>query len=198
MRGFTTRIWRCGKKCDDSSVSIIKKINFRFFGIAFSRKQKFYWDEILPLALPLSMFLFGNSTLNWSNLMRIFILWNYLIIGGSFLNGVIAVNAGHHGPKIVHEGDEFKELDFGVYQLSATVDRIEAKSNLFTTLALFGDHVLHHMFPSLDHSLLPQLRSTFIETCVDFKEELSEITLLDALIAQFQQLSRTEVIKLGY
>lgn len=162
-----------------------------------SDKQKFNFDELLPLALPLSMFFLGDSTFAWSNLQRIFIIWNCIILLGSFLYCVVAFNAGHHGPTIVHEGDEFKGLDFGIYQLGATVDRIEAKSNLFMTLTHFGDHMLHHMFPSLDHSLLPQLSETFIETCNDFKEELREFTLLEAMLGQFQQLSRTKTIQLN-
>ena len=109
---------------------------------------------------------------------------------------LMALSAGHHNPTNVHEGDEFKSLDYGLYQLRCTIDRAEAKSNLFMTLTHFGDHLLHHLFPSLDHSLLPQLKDTFIETCTEFKEEITECTMLDALIGQFKQLSRTETIKL--
>lgn len=123
-------------------------------------------------------------------------MWNGIILTGSFFYSVVAVNAGHHGPTIVHEGDEFKGLDFGIYQLGTTIDRVEAKAGLFMTLTHFGDHMLHHMFPSLDHAILPHLRETFIETLIDFKEELREFTFFDALIAQFQQLKRTEIIKL--
>lgn len=51
------------------------------------------------------------------------------------------------------------------------------------------------MFPSLDHSLLPQLESTLLETCEEFKEQLKEFTIIEAVIAQFQQLSRRKTIK---
>lgn len=115
---------------------------------------------------------------------------------GSFLYSVVAVNAGHHGPKNVHEGDEFKALDYGIYQLSATIERIEASKNLFVSLTHFGDHVLHHLFPSLDHSVLPHLRETLIDTCIEFEVELRENSLLDAFVGQLQQLGRTETFEL--
>lgn len=149
------------------------------------------------LLIPLSMFVFGNSSLKFHNLATIFLLWNGMIIVGSFLYSLMALAAGHHNTANVHEGDEFKSLDYGMYQLRCTVDRIEARSNLFMTLTHFGDHMLHHLFPSLDHSLLPQLKDTLIETCKDFKEELPECTMLDAFISQFQQLSRTDPIRLN-
>lgn len=148
------------------------------------------------LLIPLSMFLFGNSAFEWHNIASIFILWNCMIIVGSFLYSLMALSAGHHNPTNVHEGDEFKSLDYGLYQLRCTVDRIEAKSNLFMTLTHFGDHLLHHLFPSLDHSLLPQLKECLVETCNDFNEELTECTMLDGLVGQLKQLSRTETIKL--
>lgn len=169
----------------------------RWFGHIYEKRQRILWEELIPLLLPLSMFLFGDIPFTWSNVKRIFLIWQYIILGASFLFNIIAVNAGHHGPSIVHEGDEFKSLDYGIYQLGATAERIETKSNLFMTLTHFGDHVLHHMFPSLDHSLLPQLNEIFVETCIDFKEEIKFCTMLEALIWQFQQLSRTETIKLN-
>lgn len=154
------------------------------------------WEELIPLLLPLAMLMFGGLAFNWSNVKEIFIMWNYIIMGASLLNNIVAVNAGHHIPTNVHEGDEFKALDYGIYQLSATLERSEAKSNLFMSLTHFGEHILHHMFPSLDHALLPQFRELFIDTCNDFKEELRECSLLGALVGQFQQLKRTEVIRL--
>lgn len=143
------------------------------------------------------MFAFGNSSLTWSNFATIFVVWNCIIIVGSFVYSVIALSTGHHDPKNVHEGDEFKSLDYGLYQMATTIERVEANSNLFTSLAYFGDHILHHFFPSLDHAILPELQETLVETCKEFQEELREYSMLDAIIGQFQQLSRSETIKLS-
>lgn len=109
----------------------------------------------------------------------------------------MAINAGHHGPRNVHEGDEFKSLDYGIYQLATTIDRVEVtNSNLFLSLTHFGNHILHHLFPALDHALLPQFRELALETCLDFQEELRECKLLEAFVDQIAQQSRTETIKL--
>ena len=143
------------------------------------------------------MFLCGKLPFSLQTLIKVLIVWNVIILTASLMFTTFALNVGHHGPESVHEGDEFKELDFGIYQLATTIDRREVKTNLITTLTYFGDHVLHHMFPSLDHSLLPHLKQTFIETCTEFQEEFRECSLLEAFIGQFQQLSRTETIKLN-
>lgn len=115
---------------------------------------------------------------------------------GSFLYSLMAVNAGHHGYSIVHEGDEFKSLDFGIYQMAATVDRKEANYSVPVSITHFGDHTLHHLFPSLDHALLPQLREILYETCKEFDLELRKWTLLHAAVEQFKQLARTKVTTL--
>ena len=53
------------------------------------------------------------------------------------------------------------------------------------------------MFPSLDHGLLPQLKDTLIETCKDFDVEMRKQNFYEALVGQFQQLGRTEIVKLN-
>lgn len=142
------------------------------------------------------MLLFDARPITFLNILITFVIWNVIVLTGSFLYSVVAVNAGHHGPTIVHEGDEFKSLDYGIYQLSATIERGESNSNLFMSLTHFGDHMLHHMFPSLDHSVLPHLRETLIETCREFEGEFRKYSMLDAVVGQFQQLGRTESFKL--
>ena len=52
------------------------------------------------------------------------------------------------------------------------------------------------MFPSLDHGLLPQLKETFLETCKDFEIEMRQHLFYECLIAQYQQLGRTQTLKL--
>ena len=162
-------------------------------------KERLHWEELLALLLPLAMFLFGNMTLTWDNIISIVIIWNVILLAASFVYNLVGINAGHHLSKqSVHEGDEFKSLDYGIYQVAATIDRTGAKSNLFFTLTFFGDHVLHHLFPSLDHSLLPQIRETVFETCQEFETEIRECTMLEALVGQFKQLGRIEPVKLKF
>ena len=33
---------------------------------------------------------------------------------------------------------------------------------------MYGNHILHHLFPTLDHGLLDSIRPVFEDTCRDF------------------------------
>ena len=59
--------------------------------------------------------------------------------------------AAHHDNEVWHDGDiPYPSNDFGICQLEAVKDRIEIKGNLFLNLTNFGDHGLHHLFPTVD------------------------------------------------
>lgn len=160
-----------------------------------SRLQKLYWDELVPFSLPLAMFLLGKRNSTFSNILDVLVVWTLIIMAGSTFFNVHAAVSSHHAPSRLHEGDEFKSLDFGIYQLGATFDRHESNSNLFMTLAHFGLHSLHHMFPSLDHALLPQLQETFEKTCIEFEVETKKFSFLYGFVGHFQQLARTKTRK---
>jgi fatty acid desaturase len=162
----------------------------------YSETKVLYWDELLELIVPALMFIFSGKPLSISTLMETIICW-FLILGANgFFYAVNSLNTGHHSPTLVHEGDEFKSLDFGLYQLATTVDRIEPNLNLFMSLAFFGDHSLHHLFPVLDHAILPYLQEEFLETCMEFKIELRAFTLFESIVEQYKQLLRTETTRL--
>jgi hypothetical protein len=116
---------------------------------------------------------------------------------GSFLYTSFAVNNGHHGPDIIHEGDEFESRDFGIFQVKAIVDRQEMDGNVFTVLGYYGLHALHHLFPTLDHAVLPALVEDFNETCKEFSVEFKKTTILNAMGRQFDQLARSQPKRLN-
>lgn len=74
------------------------------------------------------------------------------------------------------------------------MDRSDLKGSLFLTLTHFGDHALHHLFPTIDHALLPELYPTFYETCEEFQTVLSEGPWYEHIIGQHKQLARIETI----
>ena len=76
--------------------------------------------------------------------------------------------------------------------MGVTIDRVDAKLSQFLVLTNFGDHVLHHFFPTLDHGLLPQLYDVFRETCIEFDIELREKPWHQLIAGQFQQLAKTK------
>lgn len=66
------------------------------------------------------------------------------------------------------------------------------RGNLFFTLTNFGDHCLHHLFPTVDHALLPDLAKIVLSTCKEFEMEFRSKPWWKMFIGQFEQLLRTE------
>lgn len=142
------------------------------------------------------MLLFGNQPLTLAGVGVIYGTWGFIVIPGEFLFTFVFINRGHHGTTQVHQNDEVKSFDFGEFQLSATTDRTEANHNTFTSLAYFGDQILHQLFPTLDHALLPQLKETLVRTSKEFDIKLPvETTMAKATIEQFKQLFRSEMMR---
>lgn len=174
---------------------------FRQQGNIWAKDKVIFWDEIVGFLLPVVMITFGKEPVTWAYLFKIYTYWAYITVLAQFLFVIVHFNRGHHGTEQIHQNDGIKSLDFGEFQLSTTVDRVEANYNTFTTLAYSGEQVLHHLFPALDAAILPQLKTTFLETCKEFKvRPHPETTMLKAAIGQFRQLSRSNsnVVKSCY
>lgn len=128
-----------------------------------------------------------------STCLSVFGRWLTILLWASFLFGVIGLNAAHHGPSIYHDGDAVRQdLDWGLYQLDATIDRNDIKGSQFLVLTHFGEHILHHLFPTIDHGLLPQLYPVLWQTLDDFQEQLYQYPLIQHILQQNIQLLRTQ------
>lgn len=120
-------------------------------------------EDFFGVILPAAMYLFSGQSLT-----TIAYWWFVLILMSSFYFSVVSLSVHHH-PHIFHDGDAVgEERDWGLLQLDAVVDRPDIKSNKFLVLTHFGDHILHHLFPTLDHELLPELLPVVEETCREF------------------------------
>ncbi|XP_037817581.1 cytochrome b5-related protein [Lucilia sericata] len=151
-------------------------------------KNELLWHDVIGFSLPLLMLICSNSSLT-----NVLLHWSRIIAIGSFLFGLIGLNAAHHTPTIYHDGDaNRKDRDWGLYQLDTVIDRGDIKGSQFMVLTHFGEHALHHLFPTLDHGVLPQLYPVFRKTLEEFKEELRECTFLEHIIGQNKQLLRTK------
>lgn len=84
--------------------------------------------------------------------------------------------------------DEY--IDFGIHQLDTIVERIDYAGNHFKSITRFGDHALHHLFPTLDHAELKYLYPTLIEHCEKFEAHLRTNTFYEALLSSSKQLIR--------
>lgn len=136
------------------------------------------------------MLLVAGSEATW---LPVIGRWLGIILWASFLFGVIGLNAAHHGPYIYHDGDALRQdLDWGLYQLDATIDRNDIKGSQFMVLTHFGEHILHHLFPTIDHGLLPQLYPLLWQTLHEFHEQLYQYPLLQHILQQNLQLLRTQ------
>lgn len=138
------------------------------------------------------MFTFGNS-----NVWTVLKMWIFIVMLASVAYGFVGLSAGHHHTLVFHDGDTMKSMDFGVYQLAATIDRNDVKDSLFLTLTSFGHHILHHFFPTLDHAVLPQLQEIFVNTCKEFEADFRELPWWELIAGQFKQLTRTEAIEIS-
>jgi fatty acid desaturase len=168
----------------------------RVQGYFCSNDKVFYWDELIILTLPAAMFLFGSHPLTLSGLATVYGTWGFVVIPAEFMFALIFINRGHHGTEQAHQNDELKSLDFGEFQIATTLNRKEANRNTFLSLSFFGDQVLHHLFPTLDGSILPQLRETLEKTCKEFDIKLpKETTILKASFEQFKQLFRSNAMR---
>ncbi|XP_039952268.1 cytochrome b5-related protein isoform X2 [Bactrocera neohumeralis] len=146
-----------------------------------------YWHDILSLSIPLTIFLFSDLSLLLS--LR---QWVFITMIASFAFCVIGLNAAHHDPEIYHEGDAAREdRDWGLFQVDTIIDRGDLKGSQFLVLTHFGDHILHHLFPTLDHGILPQLYPVLYETLDQFKGKLRECNHLEHMLGQHMQLLRT-------
>lgn len=169
---------------------------YRICGYFWAKDKVFYWDELILLGIPLSMIIFGKEAITWSLIVGVYVRWTQIVFAANFFFGCFYYNRGHHGSDQIHQGDEIKSLDFGEFQLAATVDRREANFNTFTILAYSGEQVLHHLFPSLDSAILPQLKETLQKTCKEFDIDLKpETTMLKEAFGQIKQLYRSEIIR---
>jgi len=159
----------------------------RLFITLTTKQQLFYWEDIvIPSSVPFCMFIFGQS-----DPYNVFKLWLFILWAGGMSFAAIGLNAAHHHPEIVHEGDAHNPtLDWGIFQLDTVMDRTEIQGILLT-LTHFGDHALHHLFPTIDHVHLPELTDILLETCEEFEAQCRTCRWWELIKGQFAQLRRT-------
>lgn len=148
-----------------------------------------YWHDLLAFTLP--AFLYLTTSVGLGSAIA---SWAIILIVASFLFGFIGLTAAHHDPRIFHDGDARRlDLDWGLYQLDSIIDRGDIKWSDLLVLTHFGEHALHHLFPTLDHGVLKQLYPELRETLKGFRSELREMNHWGHIKGQTKQLLRTTV-----
>ncbi|XP_059052813.1 cytochrome b5-related protein-like [Achroia grisella] len=146
------------------------------------------WAHIIPLMLPTWMWLASGAPFT-----SVLPIWVATLMISSFYFTVYGLTAGHHAHTNFFDGDipRSKTLDWGIHQLDTVIDNDDHKSH-FTSLTRFGNHALHHLFPTLDHAELIYLYPTLFEHCEKFKLELRKNSFYEALISHSKQLWRKQ------
>lgn len=90
--------------------------------------------------------------------------------------------------KIIYRHSE--NLDWGAYQLDTMIDREDLRGNHFLVVTNFGDHILHHLFPTLDHGYLKDLYPILYDTVNEFSLEARSEPWSALIKGQHQQLAR--------
>lgn len=134
------------------------------------------------------MLLLGNA-----NILIVLRVWLEIILLGSFLFGLIGLNAGHHHPDILHDGDKLRDdLDWGIYSMDTIMDNTDLRKSHFLALTHFGHHALHHLFPTIDHGILEELYPVLFDTMKEFEIELGAYPWYHHIYGQLRQLARIE------
>ncbi|CAG9826094.1 unnamed protein product [Diabrotica balteata] len=148
------------------------------------------YTDLTYLILPAFMALTGGATIT-----QTLIIWAFIMLMGSFVFTLIGLHAAHHHPDVFHDGDTPRSLetyDWGLSQLDAVMERKEITGSDFLVLTSFGDHCMHHLFPTLDHSLLKHLYPTFERVLKQFNENVRLVSQAEAFSGTFQQLMKVE------
>merc|ERR1712142_395054 len=144
-------------------------------------------DLLVENLLPVLQFLLLLTYNNFSTSVSV---WLLLHCTSGFWLIVTSVTTTHHHPELYHAGDIPREdTDWGLHQID-TVRDVEKKS-LAVVLTTFGDHLLHHLFPSVDHSQLAQLYPALYETCKEFEEVYAFKFVPEMLLGMHERIANT-------
>ncbi|CAG5077289.1 Oidioi.mRNA.OKI2018_I69.PAR.g8674.t1.cds [Oikopleura dioica] len=107
-------------------------------------------------------------------------LWFFFVFHGtlSFTFAFLSLPGIHHHSSNFYEGHQGrKDTDWGLLQVDTIVDRwLTSSDNTSHSIAVsaFGDHTLHHLFPTVDGSILqhfiPAYRITLAEFNINYKQ----------------------------
>ncbi|XP_022825340.1 cytochrome b5-related protein-like [Spodoptera litura] len=152
-------------------------------------KSHYRWHDAIGLLLPLWMAITSGAPF-----LDVISMWLWINCSGSLIFFSIAVNAAHHHPDAIKDGDQpaSETPDWGMHQVEALLDRKDVNGNVFAVMTLFGDHCLHHMFPTLDHSVLKYMHPLFIDLCEKYQANYRVSTQFKLVLGQIKETMRTE------
>ncbi|KAM3967180.1 cytochrome b5-related protein [Aphomia sociella] len=163
-------------------LSFSKKFALNFLRKDFF-KNHYRWHDMIGLVLPVWMWIISGASIYDTLTM-----WLCINLTGSFLFYTIGTNAAHHHSALFHDGDELREptRDWGLHEVESVIDRTDINGSLFKVMTFFGDHTLHHLFPTLDHELLPYFYPALLENVEKFKVKFRLTTQFSLFMEQIK------------
>ncbi|XP_025833687.1 cytochrome b5-related protein-like [Agrilus planipennis] len=168
-------------------IGVIKRI---LIFLVLKRTSHFGFHDLVSFFPLLVMYVLGEQPF-WIA----FKMWFTATLVASLYFNLIGFTAAHHHPKIFHDGDKPRPeipFDWGLGQLDAVMDRFEIDGSHFLILTNFGNHALHHFFPTLDHGQLKYLEPVFQETLKEFNIKLRKTTIPTLMLGMFKQITNAD------
>jgi len=144
-------------------IEYIRKVILILVGV-----ERLHPENLLPIAELIVMWISNG------NLYSSIKYWSIIHICSSMWMVLLSQISTHRHPGLYHPGDLPSKatvkngLDWGVYQLDTGYDVTGKSDNFLWKVTTFGDHRLHHLFPTVDHSKLCYLYPILEETCKEF------------------------------
>jgi len=165
-------------------IFFIKNLLFITIGIQEFRKEYF-----IPLIQVFVLYCFRHS------ISESLLLFGIMHCVNSYLL-VLTSWAVHHHDLCWHDGDSYdSDKDYGRHILKSTRDH--SYSNMYINFLLWAglnDHVLHHMFPVIDHSRYNEIRPELVETCREFGLEFGVYNFYDLFLGVLRRLIQSGTV----
>ncbi|KAI9005561.1 hypothetical protein DFJ74DRAFT_773841 [Hyaloraphidium curvatum] len=171
-------------------------------GMLMGKVKPRSWQSLLTYATWAAMIAIrmrSPGANGWKGALQATGLYLLMRTVASYYGISMGLYAGHHSDFIYRQDDAYAPpLDFGLYQLEATADRVEVYSStsvlsLPGVLVTLGDHTMHHLFPTIDHAYHRFLYADLARTCKEFGVRFEFTTLWDMIKGFYTSQSRTEL-----
>jgi len=162
-------------------LDFLKTIAYSF--VPIQKVNYVNYEKFIPIFQLIVIIFLNNSFFTALYLFLVMhAVTSFIIVGTSF--------SVHHDNLCWHDGDEpLKDRDFGRHILATTRDH--SVGNLVWNFLLFAglnDHVLHHLFPTIDHSRFDEIRPEFKSLCAKFGITYNEQKFFDLQWGVFTKL----------
>ena len=139
-------------------LNFLRRFIFHFMG-----KDKLRIENAIPM---IELLILWSNAVSLSSALY---LWT-IMHGVASIHLMLSTFPNHRTDNHWSEGDPKPVKGFAEHTIITTSDH-SVKMNLMLAYICFGgfnDHILHHMFPTIDRGVLPEFKGTLIESCKEF------------------------------